>query len=205
MDKDIKFMGYVLPRDKVVGSPDGDIGLQDFIKAYNKKPESGCALCGVEHKTVFAFVSKVAGAEGDIGICEKCLGRLNASELTVYNSGTNSIPIVFEVTGKVGWVTEEEVTVGFEDFDDIGKNYRRSQKVWLDPKIEPMRALNKSLGISYLVEIAGYEFKFYHLKDVWGFQHVKVRAHGTYQELVDTVSRGDTWDGGAITVRQVKE
>ena len=203
-EKNIKFMGYVLPRETTVGSPDGDIGVEQFIKTYNVKPESGCALCGVEHKTFFAFVSKVAGAEGNIGICDKCLGRLNTSELTVYNSGTNSIPTVFETTGKFGWVTEEEVTIGFEDFDDFGKNYRRSQKVWLDPALEPMRALNKSLGIFYLVEI-GYQFKFYHLKDVWGFQHVKVRAHGTYQEFVETVSRGDTWNGGAITVRQVKE
>ena len=206
-EKNIKFMGYVLPRETTVGSPDGDIGVEKFIKTYNVKPESGCALCGVEHKTVFAFVSKVAGAEGNIGICEKCLGRFNTKELVIDNKGSSmSLPVV-RVADKTcavtGWVTEADIVLG--DLPESSLEYRRKLKVWLDPKLESERVLNRERGIYYIVEIAGFKFRFYHLKDVLRFSHVKDRLYCGVDYLLEVIERGEVWTEGDVSVWLVHE
>lgn len=205
MDKDIKFMGYILPREKVVGSPDGDIGLQDFIKAYNVKPESGCALCDVEHKTFFAFHSSIEGATGDLGICRKCLGRLNTKELVIDNVGSSLLTAVVRVANKsnTGWVTEADIVIG--EVSESSLEYRRKMKVWIDPELEPERELNRNRGIYYIVEIAGFKFRFYHLKDVLRFSHVKDRFYCDLDYFLEVIERGEVWESGDVSVWLVHE
>ena len=207
MDKDIKFLGYVLPRDKVVGSPDGDVTVDKFIELYRAKGATGCALCGVEHKTVFAFVSKVAGAEGDLGICRKCLGRLNTKELVIDNKGSSmSLPVV-RVADKTcavtDWVTEADIVLG--DLSESSLEYRQKLKVWIDPELEPERELNRNRGIHYIVEIAGFKFRFFHHKDVLRFSHVKDRFYCDLDYFLEVIERGEVWESGDVSVWQVHE
>lgn len=206
-EKNVKFLGYLLPRGTPVGSPDGDVTVEKFIALYRAKGATGCVLCGVEHKTVFAFHSFIEGATGDIGICRKCLGRFNTRELVIDNKGSSmSLPVV-RVADKTcavtGWVTEADIVLG--EVSESSLEYRRKMKVWLDPKLEPERELNRVQGIYYIVEIAGYEFKFEHYKDVLRFSHVKDRLYCGVDYLLEVIERGEVWTEGDVSVWVVHE
>lgn len=99
--KDIRFIGSTLPADKTTcGSPNGDIGIVEFIKGVKAWNYTGCAFCGDLRSTVFAFVSEVYGESDDVGICMGCIDRLNTNELEVANLLTRRVPPVVREADK---------------------------------------------------------------------------------------------------------
>lgn len=102
-----------------------------------------------------------------------------------------------------GWYTEADVVIGFEELSERSKEYRRSRRVWLDPELDVVRDFHKSLGISFIVEIAGCMFRFYCLQDVWRFSHVRDRFCCEKDYFVDLLERGEIWKSGDVSVWMV--
>lgn len=104
------------------------------------------------------------------------------------------------MSNKTGWVTELDVIIGAESLSESQKTYRLSQTVWLDPALETLREANCKDGISYIVSIAGYKYKFYHADDVWRFAPVRDRAYCDYFYFRGTVESGLVWESGDVSV-----
>lgn len=102
---------------------------------------------------------------------------------------------------KTEWVTQLDVIIGAETLSESQKAYRLSQPVWLDPALETLRETNHKDGISYVVSIAGYKYKFYHPDDCWKFSIVRDRAYCDYlyfRGMVET--DGLVWESGDVSV-----
>lgn len=99
---------------------------------------------------------------------------------------------------KTGWVTEADVIVGFESLSASEKAYRLSQKVWIDPALEPVRQAKYAAGITYIVRIAGYEYKFHCVEDVWCFAPVRDRAYCGYKYFIKELEAGRVWTSGDV-------
>lgn len=104
---------------------------------------------------------------------------------------------------RTGWVTEADIVLG--DLSESSLEYRQKLKVWIDPELEPERELNRNRGIHYIVEIAGFKFRFYHLKDVINFSHVKDRLYCGVDYLLEVIERGEVWVEGDVSVWVVHE
>lgn len=102
------------------------------------------------------------------------------------------------MTNKTGWVTEADIIVGYDKLSDVQKAYRQSQKVWLNPELEPVRQAAQEAGITYIVSIAGYEYKFYCALDAWCFTPVRDRAYCGYDYFIDEIESGRVWESGDV-------
>jgi hypothetical protein len=96
--------------------------------------------------------------------------------------------------------TQADFIVGFDKLSKSQKTYRLSQKVYIDPKYEPVRVANRNAGISYTVNIAGYEYKFDCAEDTWGFAPVADRAYCGYDYFISELNAGRVWESGDVEV-----
>lgn len=101
--------------------------------------------------------------------------------------------------------TQAYFIVGFNELSESQKAYRLSQKVYIDPKYEPVRVANRKTGISYLVSIAGYEYKFDCAEDTWGFAPVTDRAYCGYDYFVQELNAGRVWVSGDVEVKMANK
>lgn len=96
--------------------------------------------------------------------------------------------------------TQADFITGFDELSESQKAYRLSQKVYIDPKYESVRVANRKSGITYIVSIAGYNYKFDCIEDTWGFAPVVDRAYCGYNYFISELNAGRVWSSGDVEV-----
>lgn len=149
--------------------------IDSILDKYAAMSKHTCLVCGSAEGVNQHYINDYL-----VTICNKCYEK--------------------EVKKETGWFTQADCIEGFDELSESQKAYRLSQKVYLDPALETLREANKKDGISYIVSIAGYKYRFYHTEDAFKFEYVKERAYCSYIYFVGTLASGQVWESGDVKV-----